>query len=63
MAHTGRVERAACRRCAAVRDPATADALAWGLDRVDGELRWLCPSCVRGHARDIEAKLPDEWWG
>jgi hypothetical protein len=57
------VEPAACWRCAAVRDPDAPAAVAWGLDRADGELRWLCPACVREHARDIEAKLPDEWWG
>ncbi|GAB3621946.1 hypothetical protein GCM10027418_00280 [Mariniluteicoccus endophyticus] len=30
---------------------------------VDGErISWLCEDCVRDHARDIEAKLPDDWW-
>jgi transposase len=24
--------------------------------------RWLCPACARTHARDIEGKLPDEYW-
>jgi hypothetical protein len=63
VGHTGSVDATVCRRCAAARDPDAGDAIAWGLDREDGELRWLCPSCVREHARDIEAKLPGEWWG
>ncbi len=48
-----------CHRCAATDD--TADP-AWALDREDGETRWLCPDCARAHARDIEARLPPEWW-
>jgi hypothetical protein len=63
LEHTGPVEASACRRCAADRDPDAGDAVAWGLDREDGGLRWLCPACTRAHVRDIEAKLPDEWWG
>jgi aminoglycoside 6'-N-acetyltransferase len=58
-----RIDRPACRRCATVRDRDAGDAIAWALDREGGGLRWLCPSCVRRHARDIEAKLPGEWWG
>jgi hypothetical protein len=24
--------------------------------------RWLCPACARQHVRDIEGKLPAEYW-
>ena len=56
-----------CRNCADDRDTAgdRADpaALAWVRERdPDGRERWLCPSCARRHLRDIEAKLPHEWW-
>lgn len=27
-----------------------------------GRTSLLCEVCARGHARDIEAKLPDDWW-
>ncbi|WP_020667907.1 hypothetical protein [Amycolatopsis nigrescens] len=54
----------ACARCGTARtageDPARA--LAWAADRDDGGLRWLCPDCARQHVRDIEAKLPAEYW-
>jgi hypothetical protein len=30
--------------------------------RERGTLRWLCPDCARQHVRDIEGKLPDEYW-
>jgi hypothetical protein len=54
----------ACLRCGAVRDPADPAALAWACEpRPDGgPAAWLCPACTRAHARDIEAKLPPEWW-
>jgi hypothetical protein len=52
-----------CRQCATTRDVRAADALAWALERdPDGREHWLCPSCARRHVRDIEAKLPHEWW-
>ncbi|KAA9155563.1 hypothetical protein FPZ12_029660 [Amycolatopsis acidicola] len=54
----------ACSRCGAPRaaegDPAVA--LAWVSEKEDGVVRWLCPSCARGHVRDIEGKLPAEFW-
>jgi hypothetical protein len=57
-------EPAACTRCGRTRgtdeDPATA--LAWVSSRERGGLRWLCPACARQHVRDIEGKLPDEYW-
>jgi hypothetical protein len=37
-------------------------ALAWVSTRERGVLRWLCPDCARQHVRDIEGKLPDEYW-
>lgn len=59
-----------CHRCGARRDPGdTHAALLWCHERVapqDGSdqqvSRLLCPACVRAHARDIEAKLPERWW-
>ena len=53
-----------CARCDRRRDSRvrTADALAWVAERDGGALRWLCPACARAHARDIEAKLPQEYW-
>jgi hypothetical protein len=52
-----------CRQCGATRDPRSADALAWARERdADGREHWLCPPCARRHVRDIEAKLPREWW-
>jgi hypothetical protein len=53
-----------CSRCGEQR-PADEDALralSWVADRDSGELRWLCPGCARAHVRDIEGKLPDEYW-
>jgi hypothetical protein len=57
-------DRAACTRCGRTRsaDDAPAAALAWVSTRERGVLRWLCPDCARQHVRDIEAKLPDEYW-
>lgn len=53
-----------CVRCSRQRDARvqTADALAWVAERDRGTVRWLCPTCARAHARDIEAKLPIEYW-
>jgi hypothetical protein len=36
--------------------------LSWVSTKEDGRERWLCPRCARDHVRDIEAKLPDEYW-
>lgn len=57
-----RIDRPAapCDRCSAVREPGD---LGWTFDRSDGTTRGFCPACTRAHVRDIEAKLPDEWWG
>lgn len=59
-------EEACCAHCGTSRsaaDPMTA--LAWVSDRSEGVargVRWMCPACARTHARDIEGKLPTEWW-
>jgi hypothetical protein len=51
------------RRCRACDTPAGPDPLAGALERdPDGTPRWLCPDCVRRHARAIEARLRHEWW-
>ncbi|MHA6625288.1 hypothetical protein ACU61A_07675 [Pseudonocardia sichuanensis] len=52
-----------CRQCGTTRDPRAPSALAWARERdPDGRGHWLCPACARRHVRDIEAKLPHEWW-
>lgn len=49
-----------CIICGAVRDRSD---LTWVAEKEpDGRTRWLCPACARQHVRDIEAKLPHEWW-
>jgi hypothetical protein len=55
-------ELAHCSICGRRRDPAPADALAWVSERERGGQRWLCPTCARAHVRDIEGKLPAEYW-
>nr|WP_084022659.1 hypothetical protein [Amycolatopsis thermoflava] len=57
-------EQVACSRCGIERKPdedplAT---LAWVSEREGGALHWLCPRCAREHVRDIEGKLPPEYW-
>jgi hypothetical protein len=52
-----------CRHCGATRDPDAGSAIAWVCERdPDGREHRLCPTCTRRHVRDIEAKLPPEWW-
>jgi hypothetical protein len=52
-----------CRVCGAVRDNGQASALSWVCERrPEGRPVWLCERCARAHLRDIESKLPDEWW-
>lgn len=38
------------------------DALAWVRESEGDAVRWLCPQCARAHVRDIEGKLPAEYW-
>lgn len=40
----------------------TAAGLGWLRESEAGRRRWLCPRCVREHVRDIEGKLPTEYW-
>jgi hypothetical protein len=52
-----------CRCCGRARDADTAEAIAWVQERdPDGRERWLCPACARRYVREIEAKLPADWW-
>jgi transposase len=52
-----------CSRCGRSRaDAAPADALAWAMTHDERGRTWLCPGCTRAHTRDIEGKLPDEYW-
>jgi transposase len=52
-----------CSRCGADRaDDPPVQALAWVLEHTDRGPVWLCPSCARTHVRDIEGKLPGEYW-
>jgi rubredoxin len=63
MAYRRSVGDPTCSRCG--RSKATAapiDALAWVSERTNGHLTWLCPTCARTHVRDIEGKLPEEYW-
>ncbi|MFR9803409.1 hypothetical protein ACL02T_14035 [Pseudonocardia sp. RS010] len=52
-----------CERCGATvasEDPARPT---WSLERdPDGRETMLCPRCARDHVRDIEARLPRQWW-
>ncbi|GAB3453936.1 hypothetical protein GCM10027436_55240 [Actinophytocola sediminis] len=50
-------------RCDRSRADATpAEALAWSIENDRKGQSWLCPVCVRVHVRDIEGKLPVEYW-
>ena len=37
-------------------------ALAWVSETERGTTTWLCGACARAHVRDIEGKLPAEYW-
>jgi hypothetical protein len=53
-----------CVRCTRRRDANASpiEALTWSVEHVrDGQL-WLCPGCARTHVRDIEGKLPVDYW-
>jgi hypothetical protein len=56
---------ATCRRCGVV-DPDGADGaglpLGWSVDVTERGVEPMCATCTRAHARDIEAKLGEEWW-
>ncbi|WP_154761456.1 hypothetical protein [Amycolatopsis pithecellobii] len=53
-----------CTRCGAAREAEEepALALAWVSERDRGGVRWLCLRCAREHTRDIEGRLPAEYW-
>jgi hypothetical protein len=52
-----------CRHCGAAPESDTASAISWVRERdPEGREHWLCPPCARRHVRDIEAKLPHDWW-
>lgn len=57
-------ERVMCTHCGTTRDVAAdpTAALTWVAERESAVVRWLCPRCVREHVRDIEGKLPREYW-
>ncbi|MCP2269448.1 hypothetical protein LV75_001937 [Actinokineospora diospyrosa] len=52
-----------CSLCGRLRsaEPAVA-ALAWVAEQDERGTTWLCPACARKHVRDIEGKLPAEYW-
>ncbi|XGP73679.1 hypothetical protein V5P93_001130 [Actinokineospora auranticolor] len=61
MSDDGRAE--VCSRCGRSRaDASVVEALAWVREQDGGGVRWLCSACARAHVRDIEGKLPPEYW-
>ncbi|NEE00064.1 hypothetical protein [Phytoactinopolyspora halotolerans] len=56
-------QAATCSRCGRLQtsDPPV-EALAWVAEFDQGRTIWTCPACARRHARDIEGKLPSEYW-
>lgn len=57
------MESTICHRCGARReDQNPAARLAWVSEREGDRTRWLCAQCARAHVRDIEGKLPSEYW-
>ena len=50
-----------CTRCGT---PGQEDGLppGWSLATSARGVEQLCADCTRRHARDIEAKLDEEWW-
>jgi hypothetical protein len=56
-----------CERCGATVEPGDPARLAWSLERAADDRETaretqLCPACARAHVRDIEARLPRDWW-
>jgi hypothetical protein len=48
-----------CETCGATVEDGDPARLAWSVEPGRGA---LCPGCAREHVRDIEARLPREWW-
>jgi len=56
-----------CERCGARVEDDDPARLAWSVERDRGSTGTvreaaLCPACARAHVRDIEARLPQDWW-
>ena len=53
-----------CARCGRTRASVSdaAELLAWVRQRERGVDQWLCHGCARAHVRDIEGKLPADYW-
>lgn len=52
-----------CGWCGCPRmDASPVEALAWVVENGEHGQTWLCPACARTHVRDIEGKLPTEYW-
>ncbi len=59
----GAAPMVACHRCGRSRASVSdLEFLAWSAERTGGSMRWLCQVCSKTHVRDIEGKLPDEYW-
>jgi transposase-like protein len=55
---------ATCSRCGRSKDTVTdpTQRLAWVSEHDQGHQTWLCHTCARTHVRDLESKLPVEYW-
>ncbi|RLK54225.1 hypothetical protein [Actinokineospora cianjurensis] len=52
-----------CSMCGRDRDgDPPLEALAWAAEQDERGTTWLCPACARKHVRDIEGKLPADYW-
>ena len=56
-----------CSRCGAVPDAPDADHSeelppGWSFGTGRRGIEWMCLDCTRANVRNIEAKLPEEWW-
>ncbi len=60
MTDDAEVNCSLCGRSRADADALTA--LSWVTENDERGPRWLCPACARTHVRDIEGKLPAEYW-
>ncbi|HEX9683639.1 MAG TPA: hypothetical protein VGA13_11190 [Acidimicrobiales bacterium] len=54
-----------CSQCGTVLDGGPDDAATQGWSmgvEATGRVTWECGACTRRHVRDIESKLPEEFW-